>query len=53
MDFVGDGTAQVDKGFADVGRVVVGFVRVLGAVGTKVLGLGDPEEKRDSGTHVT
>ena len=32
MDFVGDGAAEVVEGFADVGRVVVGFVGVLGTV---------------------
>ena len=31
VDFIGDGAAEVVEGFADVGRVVVGFVRVLGA----------------------
>lgn len=29
--FVADSAAEVDKGFADVGRVVVGFVCVLRA----------------------
>lgn len=32
VDFLGDGAAEVVEGFADVGRVVVGFVGVLGAV---------------------
>ena len=31
VDLFGDGTAKVVEGFADVGRIVVGFVRVLGA----------------------
>lgn len=32
MDFVTDSAAKIDEGFADVRRVVVGFVCILGAV---------------------
>lgn len=32
IDFVGDGTTEVVEGFANVGRVIVGFIRVLGAL---------------------
>lgn len=35
-DFFADGTAKVVEGFANVGWIVVGFVRVLGAVGVLV-----------------
>ena len=31
VDLVGDGAGEVREGFADVGRVVIGFVGVLGA----------------------
>lgn len=31
VDFVGNGTAKISEGFTDVGRVVVGFIGVLGA----------------------
>lgn len=31
MDFVGNGAAKVSEGFADIWRVVVGFIGVLGA----------------------
>lgn len=29
VDFVGDGTAEIVERFADVGRIVVGFVCIL------------------------
>lgn len=32
VNFLGDGAAEVVEGFSDVGRVVVGFVGVLGAM---------------------
>lgn len=31
MDFVGNGAAKISEGFADIWRVVVGFIGVLGA----------------------
>lgn len=31
VDFVGNGAAKISEGFADIGRVVVGFIGVLGA----------------------
>ena len=31
IDFVGDGAAKVIERLADVGRIVIGFIRVLGA----------------------
>lgn len=31
VDFVRNGAAKISEGFADVGRVVVGFIGVLGA----------------------
>lgn len=40
VDFLGDGAAEVVEGFADVGRVVVGFVGVLGAVGEESVEIG-------------
>lgn len=32
-DFIGDGVSEVEEGFAEVGRIVVSFVRVLGTEG--------------------
>lgn len=32
VDFVGNGAAKISEGFANVGRVVVGFIGVLGAI---------------------
>ncbi len=40
VDFLGDGAAEVVEGFADVGRVVVGFVGVLGAGGEESVEIG-------------
>lgn len=31
VDFIADGAAEVDEGFANIGRVVVGFIGVLRA----------------------
>ncbi len=31
VDFVGDGAAKVIERFANIGRVIVGFIGVLGA----------------------
>lgn len=31
VDFVGNGAAKISEGFADIWRVVVGFIGVLGA----------------------
>ena len=31
MDFVGNGAAKVSEGFADIWRIVIGFIGVLGA----------------------
>ena len=37
IDFVGDGAGEVGEGFADVGRVVVGFIAVLGCHAQELL----------------
>ncbi len=37
VDFVGNGAGEVGEGFADIGRVVVGFVVVLGGYGEQLL----------------
>lgn len=31
MDFVGNGAAKISEGFADIWRVVVGFIGILGS----------------------
>lgn len=49
LDFLVDGAAHVVEGLADVGRVVVGLIGVLGADSHQQAGLLEPQEV----THVT